>query len=177
MLSDLLVLYFARSGYITLEAFHSTVGWSVKARFNVRYDLSGIDGTYNLTFTENIQFYCSKQIVTKYILITITQYSIGLATFDKSDICLEIKLVLEMLKAGNMLLIRFILMSPIPKNWQISESPACGAMCMRGKVKKNVAQLIFSDLYCLRFEYKLQYSMMFRSLKRIQTSFFSCYFA
>ena len=30
---------------------------------NVRYILFGIDGTYNLTFTRHIQFYCSKQVI------------------------------------------------------------------------------------------------------------------
>ena len=41
---------------------------------NVRYILFGIDGTYNLTFTRHIQFYCSKQVITNIFLMTMTQH-------------------------------------------------------------------------------------------------------
>ena len=44
---------------------------------NVRYILFGIDGTYNLTFTRHIQFYCSKQVITNIFLMTITQQGSG----------------------------------------------------------------------------------------------------
>ena len=40
----------------------------------VGYILFGIDGTYNLTFTRHIQFYCSKQVINNIFLMTMTQH-------------------------------------------------------------------------------------------------------